>query len=75
MSDPDCADPGCTFTGAGQKGSCTDTEGILTYSEIHSRNYTLNSLRFHYDPESTVKYEIYNGNQWISKSIATLESC
>jgi chitinase len=32
MTDPHCTDPGCTFSGAGAKGPCTDTEGILTYS-------------------------------------------
>jgi GH18 family chitinase len=66
MADPDCSEPSCAFIGAGRPGACTDTEGILTYSEVHSRNYTLNSLEFHYDPVSTVKYEIYDGNQWIS---------
>lgn len=67
MSDPGCSEPACTFIGAGRPGSCTDTEGILTYSEINSRNYTLNSIEYHYDPETTVFYEVYDGNQWISK--------
>lgn len=32
MADPNCADPGCKFSGAGAAGPCTATEGILTYS-------------------------------------------
>lgn len=65
MSDPNCADPGCTFDGAGAAGPCSATEGILTYAEVFNRNYTLNDIRFHYDEESTVKYEIFAENQWI----------
>jgi GH18 family chitinase len=35
MSDPKCRDPGCTFSGAGAAGPCSNAEGILTYSGSH----------------------------------------
>ena len=65
MSDPSCSTPGCTFSTSGQPGSCTNTGGILSYSELSSRNNSLD-VHTYYDPKSTVKYNVYNGNQWIS---------
>ncbi|KAL8692321.1 MAG: hypothetical protein Q9218_002638, partial [Villophora microphyllina] len=65
MSDPGCSKPGCTFSTSGIKGDCTNTGGILSYSELSSRNKSLDVHTF-YDPKSTVKYNVYNGNQWIS---------
>ncbi|KAL8729755.1 MAG: hypothetical protein Q9181_004891 [Wetmoreana brouardii] len=65
MSDASCSKPGCTFSTSGQPGSCTNTGGILSYSEVSSRNNSLDVHTF-YDPKSTVKYNVYNGNQWIS---------
>ncbi|KAL8707930.1 MAG: hypothetical protein Q9220_007112 [cf. Caloplaca sp. 1 TL-2023] len=65
MSDPVCSTPGCTFTTSGWPGSCTNTGGILSYSELSSRNNSLDVHTF-YDQESTVKYNTYNGSQWIS---------
>jgi hypothetical protein len=66
MSDPTCSDPGCAFDGAGAEGLCSEEAGILTYAELVAKNYTLDRLRHHYDPETTVKYMQYSGNQWIS---------
>lgn len=65
MSSPACSKPGCTFSTSGQPGTCTGTGGILSYSEIKSRNNSLDVSTF-YDPKTTVKYNVYNGNQWIS---------
>ncbi|KAL8782914.1 MAG: hypothetical protein Q9213_005026, partial [Squamulea squamosa] len=65
MSDPSCSKPGCTFSTSGQPGSCTNTGGILSYSELSSRNNSL-SVQTFYDQKSTVKYNVYDGNQWIS---------
>lgn len=65
MSDPGCSKPGCTFSTSGQPGSCTNTGGILSYSELSSRNGSLDVHTF-YDQKSTVKYNVFNGNQWIS---------
>lgn len=65
MSDPSCFKPGCTFSTSGQPGTCTNTGGILSYSEVYSRNNSL-SVQTFYDQESTVKYNVYDGNQWIS---------
>ncbi|KAL8706621.1 MAG: hypothetical protein Q9201_000368 [Fulgogasparrea decipioides] len=65
MSDSSCSKPGCTFSTSGQPGSCTNTGGILSYSEVSSRNTSL-SVQTFYDQKSTVKYNVYDGNQWIS---------
>ncbi len=65
MSDASCFQPGCTFSTSGLPGTCTNTGGILSYSEVSSRNNSL-STRTYYDQTSTVKYNVYDGNQWIS---------
>ena len=65
MSDPSCYTPGCTFSTAGVQGDCSTTAGILTYSELASRNTTLNTQTY-YDAKSTVKYTTYEYSQWIS---------
>lgn len=67
LSSPSCSSPGsgCTFSTSGLPGSCTNTGGILSYSEIKSRNNSL-STTTKYDASSTVKYNVYDGNQWIS---------
>ncbi|KAI9892808.1 MAG: hypothetical protein M1814_000967 [Vezdaea aestivalis] len=62
----DCTTPGCEFSTAGSPGDCTNEAGVLSYTEITSRNHTLNLIETHYDAQSTVKYIVYNGNQWIS---------
>lgn len=65
MSDIGCSTPGCTFSASGRPGTCTNTGGILSYSEVSSRNSSLSTQTF-YDPKSTVKYNVFDGNQWIS---------
>lgn len=65
MSDSTCSKPGCTFSTSGNPGSCTNTGGILSYSEVSSRNFSL-STQTYYDPKSTVKWNVYDGNQWVS---------
>ncbi|KAI3068615.1 CAZyme family GH18 [Aspergillus niger] len=67
MADPNCYQPNgkCEFSDGGIPGSCSDTSGILTYAEVASRNNSLDVHTF-YDPETTVKYNVYKGTQWIS---------
>lgn len=67
MADPNCHEPNgaCEFSTGGQAGTCSDTVGILTYQEISARNTTLDVHTF-YDFNTTVKYNIYNGDQWVS---------
>ena len=67
MADPNCHEPNrvCKFSSGGDAGDCSDTIGILTYQEIVSRNNTLD-VRTYYDPNTTVKYNVYGGSQWIS---------
>lgn len=65
LNDASCFQPGCTFSTSGLPGTCTNTGGILSYSEVSSRNNSL-STQTYYDQTSTVKYNVYDGNQWIS---------
>lgn len=67
MADHNCYQPNgrCEFADGGKPGSCSDTTGILTYAEIASRNNSLDVHSF-YDPETTVKYNVYEGTQWVS---------
>ncbi|KAL4804670.1 glycoside hydrolase superfamily [Aspergillus unguis] len=74
MTDPDCTDPECTFTGeesGATKGSCTDTAGYLSNVEIYDIIRQANSDD-NYNNVTITQYEdegdvlIYNGNQWVS---------
>ncbi|KAJ5640414.1 hypothetical protein N7528_000039 [Penicillium herquei] len=67
VTDPKCTLPNgkCEFSAGGRPGTCSDTSGILTYPEIASRNKSLD-VHTYYDPESTVKYNVYEGSQWVS---------
>ena len=61
-SDTSCSKPGCTFSKSVCPRRCTNTSGILSYSEISSKNHLLSTQTF-YDQGSIVKYNVYNGNQ------------
>jgi chitinase len=67
MADPNCHEPNgvCRFSTGGMPGSCSNTVGVLTYQEITARNTTLD-VQTYYNAETTVKYNVFNGNQWIS---------
>ncbi|KAH8891138.1 hypothetical protein GQ53DRAFT_687387, partial [Thozetella sp. PMI_491] len=67
MSDPNCYQPDgvCEFSAGGIAGSCTDTEGVLAYYEIASRNTTLD-VQTYYDANNTVKWNVFGGSQWVS---------
>ncbi|KAJ5946733.1 hypothetical protein N7454_003572, partial [Penicillium verhagenii] len=65
MSDSACHTADCEFSAVGDAGPCSQSAGILYYSEIESSNSS-SDVQTYYDPVSTVKYNVYNGNQWIS---------
>ncbi|WQF83340.1 Putative glycoside hydrolase family 18, catalytic domain, glycosyl hydrolase family 18 (GH18) active [Colletotrichum destructivum] len=67
MSDTNCIQPDgiCQFSTGSSPGSCSDTAGVLTYYEIASRNNSLDTATF-YDAENTVKYNVFEGTQWVS---------
>jgi GH18 family chitinase len=65
MADATCTVPGCTFSTSGIPGSCTNSGGTLSYSEIVSRNNSLD-VSTYYDETSTVKYNVFEGSQWVS---------
>ncbi|KAK8050311.1 chitinase A1, partial [Apiospora phragmitis] len=67
MADPNCYQPNgqCQFSVAGRPGTCSDQAGILTYQEIAARNSSLDVQTF-YNSTSTVKFNVYDGDQWVS---------
>ncbi|OAA41490.1 Chitinase II [Beauveria brongniartii RCEF 3172] len=65
MADSNCWQPECKFSAAGNAGDCSGQAGILYYAEIASTNESIN-VATHYDPVSTVKVNVFNGNQWVA---------
>ncbi|RMY34078.1 hypothetical protein D0866_05494 [Hortaea werneckii] len=66
MADTSCSTPdGCKFSTTGRPGDCSTTSGILLYEEVVSRNTSLD-VHTVYDKKSTVKYNVFDGDQWIS---------
>ncbi len=65
MAEAGCWQPWCQFSATASAGDCSQTAGILYYAEVASSNESLNVATY-YDPVSTVKVNVYNGNQWIS---------
>ncbi|KAI1658123.1 putative bacteriodes thetaiotaomicron symbiotic chitinase [Daldinia decipiens] len=67
MADPNCYEPNgdCEFATGGRAGTCSNTVGILTYQEIAARNGSLDIQTF-YNSTTTVKFNVYDGDQWIS---------
>uniref|UniRef100_A0A0P0CAT0 chitinase n=1 Tax=Hypocrella siamensis TaxID=696354 RepID=A0A0P0CAT0_9HYPO len=67
LGSDDCVDPNgvCQFSRGGRPGDCSEQAGILTYTEIVSRNDSLGLSTF-YNSTTTVKYNVYEGDQWIS---------
>lgn len=65
LKDKHCRKPGCEFKHGGKKGACTDTEGILAYSEIIDI-IAENDIDPVYDKKNAIKYIVWNENQWIS---------
>ncbi|KAF1992251.1 glycoside hydrolase family 18 protein [Aulographum hederae CBS 113979] len=67
LADDGCSTPNgdCRFSTSGVPGTCSASAGMLLYGEIISGNGTLNSETF-YDSISTVKYNVFDGTQWVS---------
>ncbi|KAH8889137.1 hypothetical protein GQ53DRAFT_653194, partial [Thozetella sp. PMI_491] len=65
MASAGCWQSSCQFSAAGNAGDCSGQAGILYYAEIASSNESFNVATF-YDPVTTVKVNVFNGNQWIS---------
>ncbi|KAJ4003710.1 hypothetical protein NW766_012161 [Fusarium irregulare] len=65
LSNPSCNKPGCKFSGAADKGPCTNEGGILGYFEIQDilKKHKVNKI---HDKEAAVNYFSYNKDQWIS---------
>ncbi|KAI9146996.1 Killer toxin subunits alpha/beta [Paramyrothecium foliicola] len=67
MESPGCFEPNgvCRASDGGLAGSCTNEPGVLTYYEVASRNES-GDVDTYYDAKNTVKYSVWNRDQWIS---------
>ncbi len=67
MADRSCHEPNgvCEFTTGGNPGTCSNTRGVLTYEEVSARNSS-SDVQTYYDAETTVKYMVFDGDQWVS---------
>ncbi|KAJ4244051.1 hypothetical protein NW762_014664 [Fusarium torreyae] len=71
LKDPSCSDPGCEFKGAGDKGRCTDTKGILSYREINEKRGPAGTFEGSFtmhDKDAAVNYMVFGDNldDWVS---------
>ncbi|GAB1317703.1 chitinase [Madurella fahalii] len=68
MSNPGCFEPNgvCQFSDGGVPGSCSGTKGVLTYEEVVSRNNSLDVKTIYEGKNTTVKYNVFGGSQWVS---------
>ncbi|KAK6215153.1 chitinase [Colletotrichum tabaci] len=60
-----CWKPGCAFKGPGSPGKCSNTAGILSYSEIMEILDSTGATAYH-DEAAAAKYLLYAENSWIS---------
>ncbi|TID06522.1 Chitotriosidase-1 [Colletotrichum higginsianum] len=60
-----CWKPGCAFKGPGSPGKCSNTAGILSYSEIMEILDNTGATAYH-DEADASKYLVYAENSWIS---------
>ncbi|KAF2824330.1 glycoside hydrolase [Ophiobolus disseminans] len=66
LQDASCNTPGCRFKGGAAAGPCSDTSGILMYYEIMNLLKQNPSLKPIHDKDASVKYLVYNNDQWLS---------
>ncbi|KAH8802952.1 hypothetical protein F5884DRAFT_903558 [Xylogone sp. PMI_703] len=65
--DPGCLEAGCPFIGGGNAGSCTQSSGTLSYTEIEAiLNDPSNNAVITLDPVAAVQIVTWGGNQWVS---------
>jgi chitinase len=60
-----CDKPGCTFSGAAKKGSCTGNAGTLAYFEIQDILKDQDPA-VTWDKEAAVNYMVFDDDQWVS---------
>ncbi|KAJ6194672.1 hypothetical protein J3E72DRAFT_198535 [Bipolaris maydis] len=65
LEDPKCWTPGCKFSGPGEKGECTATEGFLSYKEVKDI-LAKTKAKPKLDKDAAVQYLTYGQNSWIS---------
>ncbi|KAL5087414.1 hypothetical protein Trisim1_007813 [Trichoderma cf. simile WF8] len=72
LADAACRLPGCRFSGPGDKGECSNTEGYLSYREIMDKiKQAGDSAEEIWDEVAAVKMLVYDSNNWISYDDST----
>ncbi|KAL6693261.1 glycoside hydrolase family 18 protein [Trichoderma pleuroticola] len=72
LADASCRLPGCRFSGPGDKGECSNTEGYLSYREIMDKiKQAGDSAEELWDEVAGVKMLVYDSNNWISYDDST----
>lgn len=68
LADEGCFDPNgiCQFASRGVEGWCSNETGVLTFGEITLLNSSAVEVSSFYQPNTSVKYTHFNGNQWVS---------
>ncbi|KAK0625190.1 glycoside hydrolase superfamily [Bombardia bombarda] len=65
MSNPNCLEAGCPFSGGGAPGPCTQSSGILSAAEI--RDIVASGVaNVQLDPVAGVEIITWDSNQWVS---------
>ncbi|POS72695.1 chitinase [Diaporthe helianthi] len=70
LTDPSCWKPGCSFSGPGDAGRCTNTAGILSYREVSDILDSTGATAY-LDEEAAARYLVYGDGSWISYDDAT----
>jgi chitinase len=65
LENPQCWEPGCDFSGPGEKGECTNTEGFLSYKEVKDI-LAATKAKPKLDKVAGIQYMTYGQNSWIS---------
>ena len=65
LTDASCWKPGCTFTGPGAAGQCTQTPGILSYREVNDI-LTSTGATAYLDKDAAARYLVYGNSSWVS---------
>ncbi|KAL6229244.1 hypothetical protein BDW75DRAFT_249985 [Aspergillus navahoensis] len=65
LASGDCTEPGCEYLSAGDKGSCSDTAGILFNSEI-ANIISDKDLTPTFYKDAAVKAVSWDNDQWVS---------
>lgn len=66
LSNPNCREPGCPFSGGARPGPCSNSSGILMYYEIQALLKQNPGLKPVHDQEAAINYLVFDNDQWVS---------